>query len=61
MFKRVTNDSKAGDEVKRVSRKLDLSEFESIVDFRLRNVSSSFMKALNILPTSTDDYERFGI
>lgn len=50
MFKRVTNDSKAGDEVKRVSRKLDLSEFESIVDFRLRNASSSFMKALKYTP-----------
>lgn len=42
----------------RVLRTLSFSEFESVVDFRSRNVFSSFMKALNILPTSTADCER---
>ncbi|KAE9521889.1 hypothetical protein AGLY_017696 [Aphis glycines] len=58
VFKIATNDAKGEDEVKRVSRKLGYSEFESVVDFRSRNASSSFMKALNILPTSTADCER---
>lgn len=58
VFKTATNDAKGEDEDKRVSRKLSLSEFESVVDFRSRNASSSFMKALNILPTSTADCER---
>jgi len=46
VFKIATNDTKGEDEVKRVSRKLSLSEFESVVDFRSRNASSTFMKAL---------------
>ncbi|XP_060871359.1 E3 SUMO-protein ligase KIAA1586-like [Metopolophium dirhodum] len=58
VFKVATNDAKGEDEVKRVSRTLGFSEFESVVDFRSRNVFSSFMKALNILPTSTADCER---
>jgi hypothetical protein len=58
VFKTATNDAKGEDEVKIVSWKLGLSEFESVVDFRLRNASSSFMKALTILPTSTADCER---
>ncbi|KAL4104267.1 hypothetical protein QTP88_019576 [Uroleucon formosanum] len=53
-----TNDAKGEDEVKRVSRTLGFSELESVVDFRSRNVFSSFMKALNILPASTADCER---
>ncbi|XP_025198296.1 E3 SUMO-protein ligase KIAA1586-like, partial [Melanaphis sacchari] len=58
VFKVATNDAKGEDEVKRVSRTLGFSEFESVVDFRSRNVFSSFMKALNILPTSTADCEQ---
>jgi hypothetical protein len=58
VFKTTINDAKGEDEVKIVSRKLGLSEFESAVDFRLRNALSSFMKALIILPTSTADCER---
>jgi hypothetical protein len=57
VFKTATNDAKGEDEIKIVSQKLGLSEFESVVDFRLRN-ASSFMKALTILPTSTADCER---
>ncbi|XP_060842821.1 E3 SUMO-protein ligase KIAA1586-like [Rhopalosiphum padi] len=58
VFKVAINDAKGEDEVKRVSRTLGFSKFESVVDFRSRNVFSSFMKALNILPTSTADCER---
>ncbi|XP_060859875.1 uncharacterized protein LOC132937054, partial [Metopolophium dirhodum] len=42
----------------KIWRTLGFSEFESVVDFRSRNVFSSCMKALNILPTSTADCER---
>jgi hypothetical protein len=58
VFKTATNDAKGEDEVKIVSRKLGVSKFESVVDFRLRNALSSFMKALTVLPTSTADCER---
>lgn len=58
VFKVATNDVKGEDEVKRVSRSLGFSEFENVVDFRSRNVFSNFMKALNILPTSTTDCKR---
>lgn len=58
MFKTETDDAKGEEEVKKVSRKLGLSEFESIVDFRSRNASSDFIKTLNILPTTISDCER---
>lgn len=45
VFKTATNDAKGEDEIKRLSRKLGLSEFESVVDFRTRNASSSFMNS----------------
>lgn len=58
MFKIATNDAKGEDEVKRVLRTLGFSEFESVVETRSRNVFSSFIKSLNILPTSSADCER---
>lgn len=58
IFKTVTDDARGEDEVKRVTRRFGLSEFESIIDFRTRNAYSSLIKTLNILPTTTADCER---
>lgn len=57
VFETETDDAKGEEEVKKVSRKLGLSEFESIVDFRSRNASSDFIKTLNILPTTTSVFQ----
>jgi hypothetical protein len=49
VYKIATNDVKGENEVKRVSRKLGLSEFESVLDFYSINAFSSFMKVLNLM------------
>lgn len=58
VFKTVSDDAKGENEVKRVACRFGLPEFESIVDFRSRNASSTLLRILNILPTTTADCER---
>ena len=58
VFKIETDDIRGEEEVKRVSRRFELSEFESLVNFRTRNASSDLIKTLNILPTTTSECER---
>lgn len=50
MLETETDDVKGKNEVKTVTRKFGLSEFESLVDFRTRNdYSSNHIITLNIL------------
>lgn len=58
VFKKETDDDRGEEEVKRVSRRFGLSEFEILVNFRSRNASSDLIKTLNILPTTTSECER---
>jgi len=48
VFKTETDDVRGEDEVRRVTRRFGLSEFESLIRFRTRNDPSNLIKTLNI-------------